>query len=160
MSRVVLEKWDTKSDPKKAPFANLANFIYERGLVKFLLLYYLIVDPSGSKPRMRYPSKAEIRVKPFNDSEISSQLKPLPLLNLMLIPQEIDAIAQWLKIDVLADEISVQPSSNMRLLGDGTLRKDSEVVRDQIIKSYRLCLHVLCKTFCFVRNLGSEQALD
>src|ERR1700729_2717186 len=42
----LLEKWVIKSVQKKAPFANLANIIFERELVKLLLLYYPVLDSS------------------------------------------------------------------------------------------------------------------
>ncbi len=40
---------------KKAPFANLANLIYERELIKILALYYPIVNGSGSASEENAP---------------------------------------------------------------------------------------------------------
>lgn len=72
---------------KKAPFANLANNIYERELIKLLLLYYPSLDHHS---RFKVPGKTKL-IKKTRISNL--ERKPGNVLY-----QCLEAICHWLKI--------------------------------------------------------------
>ena len=95
---------------KKAPFANLANIIYEREMIKILCLYYPSLDLTlASKPKEIYIPQSKIRIskkEQKDGDEFHSHVK---------------AICQWLGI-VFDAELEVRRWGKVRLPDGNLLR--------------------------------------
>jgi hypothetical protein len=95
---------------KKAPFANLANIIYEREMIKILCLYYPSLDLSpAAKAKKIYAPQSKIRIsqkEQKNGDEFRSHMK---------------AICQWLEIDFDA-ELELHRWGKVRLPDRNLLR--------------------------------------
>jgi hypothetical protein len=73
---------------KKAPFANLANIIYEREVIKLLLLYYPSLEPMSTRPKdtpvNTYTPRKEIKI--LKEERASS----------LVLHEYLSAIYRWL----------------------------------------------------------------
>jgi hypothetical protein len=99
-----------KIHSKKSPFANLANIIYERELVKILCLYYPSLDVLESKPlKKKQGLQSHIRIAKWeqNDGE-----------ELFL---HLKAICMWLRMD-FDSELELQRWGKARLPSGNQLR--------------------------------------
>lgn len=98
---------------KKSPFANLANIIYEKELVKILLLQYPSLDLSTTSQ-----SKASKRIHtPHNRFKILKKERK----NDQKFRSYLHAICLWLKID-FSLELAMERWGKIRLPGDILLR--------------------------------------
>lgn len=93
---------------KKSPFANLANLIYERELVKILSLYYPIVDPSAvSAQKINVDNSKFIQEHPVRKKAGIQQD----------VLDELHVIGDFLKCDPLNDsEVLVRRWGKFKLL--------------------------------------------
>lgn len=110
---------------KKAPFANLANIIFQRELIKILLLYYPIVDSSATDLDLESDSDTDIlddSIRVANtDGSIFMQKhymkKKQPLYDAFL-SQELHAISTFLHIEnstLISDLASVKQWGKLKL---------------------------------------------
>ena len=100
---------------KKSPFANLANLIYERELVKILSLYYPIVDPSISAQKINVDNSD----LPLN--QVTSKfIQEHPLRKKAGARQdvldELQVVGDFLKCDPLGNEVLVRRWGKFKLL--------------------------------------------
>ena len=77
---------------KKAPFANLANIIFERELVKLLLLYYPELDSSPLAHQANIPTRK-------NGLHVEMKILKREIKSSQEFHQHIHAICDWLNID-------------------------------------------------------------
>jgi hypothetical protein len=104
----MLGEMSHKIHSKKAPFANLANIIYETELVKLLLLYYPSLNFSNDKPSRKTQF---IQKMPVLKSE-----RRFPV-----VYRHLEAICCWLNIDFNSD-LEVQRYGKYCLPGGNVLR--------------------------------------
>jgi len=79
---------------KKSPFANLANIIYEKELVKLLLLYHPSLDPQPKvKPAGRNSTKLIGKVRISKKENVPGQE----------VYKNLETICLWLKMDFTSD---------------------------------------------------------
>jgi hypothetical protein len=102
---------------KKAPFANLANIIYEREMVKILCLYYPSLDLSlAPKPKDIYTPQSKIRISKMEQKGGEE------------FHSHVNAICQWLGIDFDA-ELKVHRWGKVRIPDGKLLRSRSNETR-------------------------------
>ena len=111
---------------KKAPLANLANLIYERELVKILSLYYPIVDQDVSVQEDN-PDNSDFGSSKFMQEHRVHKNKPTP----QDVLDELQALADWLKIDLLADGVTVRRWGKFKLLNGYVLGSRSSTGKAQ-----------------------------
>ena len=95
---------------KKAPFANLANLIYEWELVKILTLYYPIVNQNASVQDSL--DNSGLGSSKFTQESLVHKRKQTP----QDILAELQALSDWLKIDLFADGVAVRRWGKFKLL--------------------------------------------
>jgi len=99
---------------KKAPFANLANIIYERELIKLLLLYYPSLEPLSTRPKdtpvNSYTPQKEIKI--LKKEHISS----------FVLHEHLSAFYLWLNKNP-SFELEFQRWGKVGLPGGAVLRK-------------------------------------
>jgi len=99
-----------KIESKKAPFANLANLIYEWELVKILSLYYPIVDQNVSAQDNL--DNSDLGSSNFMQESLVHKRKQTP----QDVLAELQALADWLKINLFADGVTVRRWGKFKLL--------------------------------------------
>jgi hypothetical protein len=108
---------------RKSPFANLANIIYERELVKILSLYYPIVDPSVSAQKINVDN-SNLLLNSLNQG-LSKFIQEHPVRHRKVGAQleqdvfdELQVVGDFLKCDLLAsgNEVSVRRWGKFKLL--------------------------------------------
>ncbi|KIM35111.1 hypothetical protein M413DRAFT_79735 [Hebeloma cylindrosporum] len=100
---------------RKSPFANLANLIYERELVKILALYYPNVDPTVSAQGVSVDNSELLR------KEVSSKfMQEHPVRKKGGVHQdvldELQAVADFAKCDSFGDGVVVRRWGKFKLL--------------------------------------------
>ena len=96
---------------KKAPFANLANLIYERELIKILALYYPIVNGSGSASEENAPDLLKGSSKFIQEHRL-----PKKSVIGQDILDELHAVAGYLTFNPLGKGTSVRRWGKFKLL--------------------------------------------
>jgi hypothetical protein len=96
---------------KKAPFANLANLIHERELIKILALYYPIVNGSGSASEEKAPDLLKGSSKFIQEHS----LRKKSVIGQDIL-DELHAVAGYLKFNPLGEGASVRRWGKFKLL--------------------------------------------
>lgn len=108
---------------KKSPFANLANIIYERELIKILLLLYPSLDPSptGQSNTLKPTHTPQNQVKiPKKERNLDQNFRAY-----------LSAICLWLKIN-FDQELTMRRWGKIRLPGGNLLRSQLSETRGKV----------------------------
>jgi len=97
---------------KKAPFANLTNLIYQKELVKILLLHYPSLNPKNADRR---PKSSGQPLSKF------MQKHPLGKHTREIMQAELEAVSQWLNFNILENGVSLKRWGKFKLLNGNVL---------------------------------------
>jgi hypothetical protein len=110
-----------KIQSRKAPFTNLTNLIYEQELVKILSLYYPIVNQNVSAQDNQ--DNSDLGSSNFMQESLVYKRKQMPQDFLA----ELQALGDWLKINLFSDGVTVCRWGKFKLLNGYVLRSRSSM---------------------------------
>ena len=119
---------------KKAPFANLANLIYEKELIKILCLYYPTLDVNSKEK-----SDLETVLKPIQQHKIYKRINPMT----PIIKKELASISVLLKQDIIEENIQYSQWGKLKLLNGHVLSSRSTEAKNKVQQQsfwFEVCL--------------------